>query len=273
MVDEEYVQTQADYDCVQENTLDYDVFVVLDLVGRMVQERNDAYDGSDQGMRGCPEQEPQEVADVPPAYTVADPRTVMVMHLHADIASTAVERSGRPQHLAGVAVGHPVVLVLLLVQLLPFCVELWLDQLELLDVVESLGVVSLADPKLCKRLIKFCFVHVLGMVVLLAVRLVGVLLWAQHRQDAWVGEGALEQLAQAHVQTDEVYDGQQNFEPDLEVVVQEDDHDEAEQGWDQNQGQRDGEEGVVGRTEAARGWAVAHVLVLAEIQLGRIRHF
>ena len=57
-------------------------------------------------MEAGPEEEGDEVLDIPIPNTSADPRAMMVVHFDADAALAAVEGAGRAQVLAGVAVTH-----------------------------------------------------------------------------------------------------------------------------------------------------------------------
>ena len=62
-------------------------------------------------MGGSEEQESKEKPGIPVTDTGAYPRAVVVVHLHADAASTAVETAGRSENLAGRTVAELIVLV------------------------------------------------------------------------------------------------------------------------------------------------------------------
>lgn len=85
------------------------------------------------------EEESNEVASVPIANAVADPRTVVVVHLNTDSALATVEASGRPENLAGGAVRKLVLLVVPAIDhdVLLLIVERWLV-FELVQLIEPL---------------------------------------------------------------------------------------------------------------------------------------
>ena len=57
-------------------------------------------------MKCCPEEESNEVPDIPMANACADPRAVMIMDLHAHSTSAAMEGPRRSQNLAAVTIRH-----------------------------------------------------------------------------------------------------------------------------------------------------------------------
>ena len=64
-------------------------------------------------MNGGQKQECNKQPRIPQANTITNPWTVMIVDLDADSARPTVERSGRPQYLARLAVAHFIVSVLL----------------------------------------------------------------------------------------------------------------------------------------------------------------
>ena len=85
------------------------------------------------------EEESNEVASVPIANAVPDPRTVVVVHLNTDSALATVEAPGRPEDLAGGAVRKLVLLVVPAIDhdVLLLIVERWLV-FELVQLIEPL---------------------------------------------------------------------------------------------------------------------------------------
>ena len=97
-------------------------------------------------MGSCKEQESHEKSGVPVTDAGAYPRAVVVVHLHADAASTAVETAGRSENLAGRTVAELIVLVAATKDVdLFFLVELGRLVLVFLYVIEAIdeGFVAL----------------------------------------------------------------------------------------------------------------------------------
>ena len=83
-------------------------FLAAHLI-RCDEENENANAAREQRMHACPKQKCYEILDIPVPDACANPRTVVIVHLHAHAALTTVEGSGRPQNLARVTVTHLVV--------------------------------------------------------------------------------------------------------------------------------------------------------------------
>ena len=85
-------------------------------------------------MQSCVAEKAYKVLDVSQAYAGAHPRAVMVVHLYAIAANTAMERPGRSNYAACATAGEN------LNQVSICCVSFWTD-LELFDVEVRCGSV------------------------------------------------------------------------------------------------------------------------------------
>ena len=150
-------------------------------------------------MQACPEQECDEILNVPIPNASANPRAVMIVDLNAHAALAAVERSRWPQMLASVTIAQLIVSlpwlnVAMLEHVSALNLLLMTSSWQVLELVETVVLVyRLPQVQHVHRLVQLLTIFVLHVVLLMGVDLLdfNILDLGVHEdagEDAWFRE-------------------------------------------------------------------------------------